>query len=75
MFVRAILLAIVVLLVIAAARSVRRKIDQFGQRETRVLQDKTVQCAHCGVYVPLADAVVRGEKSFCSEEHARSSGL
>jgi hypothetical protein len=30
-----------------------------------------VQCAHCGTYLPQPQAVIDGEKPYCSEEHRR----
>jgi uncharacterized protein len=29
-----------------------------------------VSCAHCQLYVPVSDAVLRGELHFCSVAHA-----
>lgn len=30
--------------------------------------EQMVRCAHCGVYVPLGDALRRGEAFYCSSE-------
>ncbi len=28
-----------------------------------------VECAHCGVHLPAADAVLGGDRVYCSEAH------
>lgn len=30
-----------------------------------------VECAHCGLHLPTADAVLEGRHVFCSEAHRR----
>lgn len=30
-----------------------------------------IQCAHCGVHVPLGESVAEGERRYCCEEHRR----
>ena len=30
-----------------------------------------VECAHCGVHLPAADAVPEGSRVYCSEAHRR----
>lgn len=32
-----------------------------------------VQCAHCGTYVPRAEALTDAGKSYCSSEHLRAA--
>jgi len=32
-----------------------------------------VSCAHCGLHLPQADALVVGNRYFCSDEHRRLS--
>ena len=34
--------------------------------------EQMVACAHCGVYLPRADAVQEAGGYYCSAEHARS---
>lgn len=29
------------------------------------------RCAHCGLHLPAADAVVEGSRVYCSESHRR----
>lgn len=33
--------------------------------------DDMVACAHCGVHLPRADAVVDGTDLYCGEDHRR----
>jgi uncharacterized protein len=30
-----------------------------------------VQCAHCGLHLPAADALAEGSRLFCSDAHRR----
>lgn len=32
-----------------------------------------VSCAHCGLHLPQTDALVDGNRYFCSDEHRRLS--
>jgi uncharacterized protein len=42
------------------------------QRPARgVAVDDMVACAHCGVHLPRADAVVDGDDLYCGEDHRR----
>lgn len=33
--------------------------------------DDMVACAHCGVHLPRADAIVDGDDLYCGEDHRR----
>lgn len=33
--------------------------------------EKMVSCAHCGLYVPISEAIVRDGKYYCSRDHER----
>ncbi len=37
-------------------------------KDTKV--ETMVCCAHCQVYLPLSEAIRRGEQIYCSKEHA-----
>ncbi len=37
----------------------------------RAAAQPLVPCAHCGVYVPVDEAVREGELSYCCDEHRR----
>jgi len=30
-----------------------------------------LRCSHCGVHVPRDEAVLSGDKAYCSRDHAR----
>lgn len=50
----------------------RRRSEAASSSETRrplALPQDMVACAHCGVHVPQADAVVLAGHTFCSTEH------
>lgn len=50
----------------------RRRSEVASSSETRrplALPQDMVACAHCGVHVPQADAVVLAGHTFCSAEH------
>lgn len=34
--------------------------------------ENMVSCAHCRVNLPQSEAILDGERSYCSEEHRRS---
>ncbi len=44
---------------------------QTGKARPPALPQDMVACAHCGVHVPRADALLRGEQVYCSVEHQR----
>ena len=33
--------------------------------------EQMVPCQHCGVYIPISEAIVQAEITFCSEDHRR----
>ncbi|WP_440109871.1 PP0621 family protein [Acidovorax sp. BL-A-41-H1] len=50
----------------------RRRAEAVSSSEARrplALPQDMVACAHCGVHVPQADAVVLAGHTFCSAEH------
>ena len=73
---RVVLIVLVILAVIFLVRGFGRsrgRGDADGQR--RSLPDqKMVQCAHCGIYVPEAAAIEVAGLHYCSDEHRRLSG-
>jgi uncharacterized protein len=42
----------------------RKKSEEGG------VQDMVV-CAHCGIHLPRAEALIEGERSYCSDAHRR----
>jgi len=53
--------------------------DRRGRQQQRTrggdsaAGERMVQCARCGVYLPLGEAIAAEGRYFCSEEHRRSS--
>jgi len=36
--------------------------------------EQMVNCGHCGLYLPLKEAIAEGDKYFCCAEHRRRAG-
>ncbi|MFK8067450.1 MAG: PP0621 family protein [Gammaproteobacteria bacterium] len=49
--------------------------ESSSRSKNNVSSKKTVQCDHCGVYVPANELVSDGEKNFCSQEHKEAFDL
>lgn len=59
---------------IAAAFWLWRKFKASQQSHPEAKLDaplKMVRCAHCGVHLPRAEAVLLGGQTWCSSDHAR----
>ena len=60
-----------------AAYLVWKSLQRAGQRTDPkpppVAAQAMVSCAHCGLHLPQADALVAGNRYFCSDEHRRLS--
>lgn len=74
MYLRLILVALAVWLLVAGIRAVRRRGD--GRRRApgpRRLPEgePMVRCARCGTFVPESRAVRAGGRTYCTEAHAR----
>jgi uncharacterized protein len=66
---RLILLALAVLVLVWL---LRRALGARGRAAPRSRGgSELVQCAHCGVHLPRAEARGEGDALYCSEEHAR----
>lgn len=63
-------LLIVVVVAVGLWRS-RRAIETPTQTAAPALPQDMLACAHCGVHVPAAEALVESGRVFCSPEHAR----
>jgi uncharacterized protein len=44
--------------------------EQFTSGATAKPAETMLSCAHCQVYFPASERVVRGELNYCSAEHA-----
>lgn len=62
------ILLLVVLVVVGVAGASKRRLQR---RSSQPLPGPTVMlaCAHCGVHVPEADAVMGDGHAYCSEAH------
>lgn len=36
--------------------------------------ERMIQCAHCGIHVPLSESLPHGDLRYCCEEHRRLGG-
>jgi ribosomal protein S26 len=67
-------LIIALIIVVAVIVFMRHLRTRLGTPRSPALEAKTVRCEKCQVYLPRAEAVVRGAKHYCSVEHADMSG-
>ena len=67
---RFVILALVVGLVVwlLLGRSRKRGADARGNGHTQAPTAFAV-CAHCGVHLPMNDAVLDGQTAYCSDAH------
>ncbi|MGE0860623.1 MAG: PP0621 family protein [Gammaproteobacteria bacterium] len=63
---------VLLILVIIAVSVVWRRLRAMRRRAPppRTVDARAVRCAHCQVYLPSQDAVLRDGEVFCSAEHA-----
>ncbi len=66
-----IIIFVVIMLFVVRAVLQRLKNPELGQNSTPKAFDseETVQCLHCSTYIPRGDAVLKGDKAFCSAQH------
>lgn len=72
-----VLVVVAVLIVLRAAGQAKRRrgaSDRPGPGPETGSGEPMVSCAHCGVNLPRSEALVAGNRAFCSEEHRRSAG-
>ncbi len=50
----------------------QRKKQSAAPRSVAV-PDKMVQCERCGLYLPLDEAYVQGERYYCCKTHGRGA--
>lgn len=67
---RLILLALAVLVLVWLVRRALRE-RQGGAPTVPGARGELVACAHCGVHLPRAEALVAPGGAYCSEAHAR----
>jgi len=54
----------------ALRRSMRRRTPAPPAPPRQVGGTTMVPCAHCGLHVPEPEAIRRGDRYFCSRQHA-----
>lgn len=68
---RFLLIFLAIWLVLGFVRTALARRRQRRNQDTDV--DKMVPCSHCGVHIPLSQALFREDKAYCSEAH-RTAG-
>lgn len=53
-------------------RSLQTK-QKKPQNPPPATNEKMVKCAHCGVHVPVSEAILRNEEYYCSDAHTPST--
>jgi uncharacterized protein len=64
---RTLIIFIALVLVVMIGRQLLRRPRHTPR--TRGLTGRMVQCAHCGIFVPEHEALVRDGRFYCSREH------
>jgi uncharacterized protein len=54
----------------ARVAAARRDADASPASKPEAAQDM-IACAHCGVHLPRGDALLEGERVYCSDDHRR----
>ena len=66
------LVILVVLVLVYAWLRGQRRVDKQPPRQPPLpAPQDTVACAHCGVHIPQAEALMLGSQAYCSAEHRR----
>jgi uncharacterized protein len=62
---------LVIIIVLALIIMIARRLWQTPRPPARPGRQpgKMVQCANCGVYIPVQEALSRGEHFYCSQAH------
>ena len=68
---RLIFIALAVVLVVWLLRRALREPGKGAAEADARLAQELVRCAHCGVHLPRADAVLAETRIYCSPAHAR----
>ncbi|HHL45432.1 MAG TPA: hypothetical protein ENJ24_02550 [Gammaproteobacteria bacterium] len=67
---RTIAIFIVIWLLIRMLRNYRNKARVATSRKNSDNLDTMVQCANCGLHVPKQQAIRKGNRYYCSKQHA-----
>ena len=66
---------LIILIALALIVMVIKRLWQTSRPETkhRLKSGQMVQCANCGVYIPVQEALQHGEHYYCSQAHLDKS--
>jgi uncharacterized protein len=62
-------LLLVVVGIILWLLSARSRARSSSKNSNRATPETFARCAHCGVHLPLRDALLDGSVAYCSEAH------
>ena len=68
---RTLVILVAVALIILAVRGLWRSSRPAGRRGQKSAH--MVQCAHCGIYIPEHEALVNGDRFYCSATHLKDA--
>lgn len=68
------LLLFVFLAVVWWSWSKRQKSGSDASPQQSPAPEKMVACGHCGVHMPESEAIVAGDRVYCSEAHRLAAG-
>jgi len=66
---KSVLIIIFVIIMLFVIRTILQRLKQTDSKVKPLNNLDTVQCLHCETYIPRSDAVMQGNKSFCSTKH------
>ena len=70
--IRFILIACLIWLLFRMIKKIRQQVQdrqKHYRRRQAVTRKQMVQCASCSIYVPIDDALCKGEYYFCCTDH------
>jgi len=70
---KSVLIVIFVVIMLFVIRSVMQRLKKPESNQNSPSKpaqgEDTVQCLHCGTFIPRSDAIIKGNKAFCSAQH------
>jgi len=70
---KSVLIVIFVVIMLFVMRSVMQRLKKPESGENTPSKpshgENTVQCLHCGTFIPQSDAIIKGNRAFCSAQH------
>lgn len=55
----------------AAGQGPKRPSFKFKSKQDDREAESMVRCAHCGVHLPRSEALLLGNQTWCSQDHAK----